>query len=47
MKDVEQGFIDQFGNFYNRQEAWIIAEKHKQIKPDYSIKGTLFSEDLY
>lgn len=27
----EQGFVDQFGKFYNRTEAWKIADKNGQI----------------
>ena len=45
---AEQGFIDQFGVFMTREEAWVVAEAAGQIKfgRDYS-KGTLYSEDLY
>jgi hypothetical protein len=47
----EQGFIDQFGNFYNRQEAWVVAEANGQIKRrvggDTANGGTLYSENLY
>lgn len=43
----EQGFIDQFGRFYDRKEAWIIAEKNGQIKRISGTKGTLYSEDIY
>ncbi len=46
--NCEQGFIDQFGVFMSREEAWTIAEAANQIK---NIKaatvGCLFSEDLY
>jgi hypothetical protein len=48
---VIQGFIDQFGNFYNRQEAWIVAEANGQIirrvGGDTAEGGTLYSENLY
>lgn len=53
---TSQGFVDQFGNFLTREEAWIIAEKNDQIKyrvgGDQVIKdgktvGRLFSENLY
>ena len=27
----EQGFVDQFGKFYSREEAWKIAKANKQI----------------
>jgi len=49
--DVEQGFIDQFGDFWSRQEAWKIAEKNGQIYRrcggDTADGGTLYSENLY
>ena len=48
---VEQGFIDQFGRFYSRTEAWKIATAKGQIKRrccgDTDEGGTLFSENLY
>lgn len=43
----EQGFVDQFGNFYNRKEAWVIAEENGQIIRQVSTPGILFSENLY
>jgi hypothetical protein len=43
----EQGFIDQFSRFYNRKEAWIIAETNGQIKRISGTKGTLYSEDVW
>lgn len=45
---AEQGFIDQFGNFLTREEAYIVAKKNGQIK--YRCGGDdekLFSENLY
>lgn len=45
--DAEQGFIDQFGVFMTREDAWIVAEKQNQICMNPTIPGTLFSEDLY
>jgi len=49
--ECEQGFIDQFGKFYTREEAWKIAEKNGQIKRrvggDTINGGKLFSENLY
>lgn len=47
-RGAEQGFIDQFCVFMDRQEAWKVAESAGQIKygRDHS-KGTLYSEDLY
>lgn len=45
---AEQGFIDQFGKFYTRQEAWVVAENNEQIKNNLAVKsGMLFSENLY
>lgn len=29
--DCECGFIDQYGNFYTREEAWIVANENGQI----------------
>lgn len=45
---AEQGFIDQFCVFMNRQEAYEVAFAAGQVKygPEHS-KGTLYSEDLY
>ena len=47
----EQGFVDQFGKFYSRTEAWKIAEANGQIirrcGGDTSDGGTLWSENLY
>lgn len=43
----DQGFIDQFGRFYDREQAWIIAEKNGQIKKQVSAPGTLYSENLW
>lgn len=31
LKVKEQGFVDQFGKFYDRKEAWIIADTNGQI----------------
>jgi len=53
LTELEQGFIDQFNNFYTREEAWIIAETNGQIirrvGGDTTLegKGRLFSENLY
>ncbi len=47
----EQGFIDQFGRFYGREEAELLARQNNQI--DHNQKGgrlsenALHSEDLY
>ena len=44
--EVEQGFIDQWGKFYTREQALIAVESTGQTKGHYS-KIELFSEDLY
>jgi hypothetical protein len=45
---AEQGFIDQYGQWMTREEAWKVAEANNQIKfPSGWDKGTLYSEDLY
>lgn len=43
------GFIDQFGNYLDRNEAWAVAKKQNQIKIvlDHLKDGPLFSEHLY
>ena len=47
-KGVQQGFIDQRGNFLTREEAWIVAEKANQIIRRVGADGVkLFSENLY
>ncbi|VVE47173.1 hypothetical protein [Pandoraea anhela] len=47
----EQGFIDQFGKFLSRTEAWKVAEAAGQIirrcGGDEADGGTLYSENLY
>lgn len=44
----EQGFIDQFGNFYTRKEAYIIAKENNQIVRDLGYEtDELYSEHLY
>ena len=45
----KQGFVDQWGNFMNREEAWHVATTNRQ-KIDHDRngpKGTLYSEGLY
>jgi len=48
-----QGFIDQFGNFLDRRQAWKVAQRQKQLIrktgcEDFdSEEGYLFSENLY
>lgn len=44
---AEQGFVDQYGTFYDRESAWVIAEREGQIREQVSIPGTLYSENLY
>jgi len=43
----DQGFIDQFGDFLNRKEAWIVAAEQDQIRKLVASTGTLYSENLY
>lgn len=46
----EQGFIDQFGKFYIRQDAFIIAKENGQIIRDLGLgypEDELYSEHLY
>jgi hypothetical protein len=48
---VDQGFIDNKGNFLSRTEAWKVAEAAVQIirrcGGDDTDGGTLYSENLY
>jgi hypothetical protein len=44
---AEQGFIDQYGQFLTRQEAYTIALEQNQILYPGFDSGTLYSEDLY
>jgi len=47
-RGCEQGFIDQFGQFLNRKDAWIVAEQANQIIQErVVIQGRLFSECVY
>ncbi len=43
----EQGFIDQWGVFMDRREAWLVAEAADQIVREVSTPGVLYSENLY
>lgn len=46
--NVVQGFIDQFGIFLTREEAWSVAVDAKQINRRVgNDEGKLFSENLY
>ena len=42
--DKEQGFIDQYGKYYQRDEARVVALQAGQIRPGHP---TLYSEDLW
>lgn len=46
-KGCDQGFIDQRGKWWTREEAWVIAETNGQIKKRVGCEGTLYSENLY
>lgn len=44
----EQGFIDQWGQFLTREEAWKVAVEKGQIRRKIDTpEGTLYSEHLY
>lgn len=43
----DQGFVDQFGTFHDREAAWTIAQAAGQIRQVTGQVGTLYSEDLY
>lgn len=44
----EQGFVDQFGTFHTREEAWVIANEANQIiRRVGGDNGRLYSENLY
>lgn len=44
----EQGFIDQYGTFYTRDEALELVKKNgQQLKRPYDEYETLYSENLY
>ena len=46
-RSCSQGFIDQFGDFMTREEAWVVAMHQKQIFRQVSTPGCLYSENLY
>ena len=48
-KPIQQGFIDQFGTFLTREEAWVVANAAKQVIKvcGGNSSGKLFSENLY
>lgn len=43
----KQGFIDQWCNYIDRKEAYIIAERQDQIRDNTIGVGVLYSEHLY
>lgn len=47
--EFEQGFVDQHGQFYNREEAMVIVEQSGQPfdAERNAVPGTLYSEGLY
>lgn len=47
LRDGEQGFITDTGEFVNREEAWNIAQECGQMTRQTGGWGTLYSEDLY
>lgn len=47
-RKAEQGFVDQYGTFLTREEAWAIANKNNQVTRRVGgDEGRLFSENLY
>lgn len=46
---AEQGFIDQFGMFYTREAAWVVAVYQEQIRRELpcDCEMKLYSENLY
>lgn len=46
-KEVEQGFLDENGNFLNRVDAWFVAKSARQLKMVDPTCHTLYSEDLW
>ncbi len=45
--DSHQGFIDQFGTFFDREDSWLIATQANQILRHPVSNGKLYSEHLY
>jgi hypothetical protein len=45
--DEDQGFVDQFGNWLNRHQAWIVADEADQIKDRTYIGKSLDGPKLY
>jgi hypothetical protein len=47
-RNSEQGFIDTWGNFLTREEAWVNATFNNQIiRRCGGDEGRLYSENLY
>ena len=46
-ENTEEGFIDQYGSFLTRSEAYHIATQSGQIKPEPNEKPYLISPQLY
>ena len=47
-RNLDQGFIDNYGDFLTREEAWYVAKYSNQIKfPTSTAERFLFSENLY
>lgn len=44
---VQQGFIDQWGVFMDREEAYVVAKQAGQLLDRHEWGETLFSESLY
>lgn len=42
--NIIQGFTDQFGNFHNREDAYVIAKNAGQLLPRHEYGETLYSE---
>lgn len=45
--NTQQGFIDQYGLFMDREEAFIVAKEAGQVLDRHEWGTTLFSESLY
>lgn len=43
----EQGFVDQWGVYMTRTEAWEVAKRQNQIIRNIGVEGELYSEHLY
>lgn len=44
LDEMVQGFTDQYGNFLNRKEAYVIAKEAGQLLPRHEYGETLYSE---